>query len=69
MRGAPIDSERNMIDSFEKETTPRAEAEPVASSYEPPRMVSFGDAVQRTMGDEGYFAEKKAIAGLLGSGN
>jgi hypothetical protein len=62
-----IDSEVIMIERFPKETTRPMETETSTPLYEPPRVVSYGDAVQRTMGDEGPYAEKKAISGILGS--
>lgn len=57
-----------MIKGFQEKSTRPLDAEIPVLSYEPPRLVSFGDAVERTMGDEGSYAEKKAIAGILGSG-
>jgi hypothetical protein len=58
-----------MTERFQEDLSPAAEAHVAIPSYEPPTVVSYGDAVQRTMGDEGPYAEKKAIAGILGSGD
>ena len=58
-----------MIEGIQEKSTSPKDAEIPALSYEPPRLVSFGDAVERTMGDEGSWSEKKALSGYLGSGN
>jgi hypothetical protein len=67
--GGIIDSEVSMIEQVQDKSAHRMDAEIAIPSYEPPTLVSFGDAVRRTMGDEGPSAEKKAIAGILGSGD